>query len=48
MGGSNDCVLVVRVDGVVEDVHVPKVYPQPGELGCDPWTALAGDPSPLH
>lgn len=48
MGGPDDCVLVARVDGEVIDVYAPRVYLQPGELGCGPWTALAEDLRPPH
>ncbi|MFC0705294.1 hypothetical protein [Cellulomonas uda] len=34
-------------DGVVRDVHVPRVYLQPGELGCYADTAFA-DLRPPH
>lgn len=48
MGGADDCVLVKRVDGVVTDVYAPRVYLQPGELGCKAGTALVEDLSPPH
>lgn len=41
LGGVDDCVLVSRVDGVVGDVYPPRVYLQPGELGCTASTALS-------
>lgn len=46
-GLGDDCVLVARVDGTVVDVHPPRVYLQPGELGCGGYTALA-DLRPPH
>lgn len=45
MGWSSSCVLVHRVDGVVEDVYVPDVSLQPGEMGCAGWTAITTPPS---
>jgi len=48
MGGVDDCVLVKRANGVVTDVYAPRVYLQPGELGCTPWTALEEDLRPPH
>ena len=45
MGWSSSCVLVHRVDGVVEDVYVPDVSLQPGEMGCEGWTAITTPPS---
>lgn len=42
-----DCVLLALARGEVVDVHVPSVYLQPGELGCQGTTALHGDiPAP--
>ena len=41
MGSADDCVLMSRVNGVVEQLSVPQVLLQPGELGCAPSTALA-------
>ena len=47
-GDGDDRVLVARGrDGVVRDVHVPRVYLQPGELGCYADTAFA-DLRPPH
>ena len=45
MGWAGDGVLVHRVDGVVEDVYVPDVSLQPGEMGCEGWTAITTPPS---
>jgi len=47
MGDADDCLLVQRVDGVVATVSAPRVYLQPGELGCRAGTALA-DLTPPH
>lgn len=47
MGGADDCVLVSRVDGVVADLHPPRVLLQEGEYGCRPETALV-DPAQLQ
>ncbi|QCB93053.1 hypothetical protein [Cellulomonas shaoxiangyii] len=41
-GDEDDCVLVARIDGTVQDVHVTPVQLQPGEAGCTSGTALAG------
>jgi len=46
-GDGDDCVLVGRFGGEVQDVHVPSVYLQPGELGCTAGTAFA-DLRPPH
>lgn len=46
-GDDDDCVLVGRFGGEVQDVHVPSVYLQPGELGCTAGTAFA-DLRPPH
>lgn len=40
MGDADDCLLVKRGADGVEVLHVPKILLQPGELGCDPDTAL--------
>jgi hypothetical protein len=40
MGDTDSCVLFLRSDGVVEQLHVPRVLLQPGEYGCRPSTAL--------
>lgn len=47
MGAESRCVLVRRVDGVTERVYAPRVYLQPGELGCRGTTALS-DLRPPH
>jgi hypothetical protein len=47
MGDAGTCLLVRRLDGVVERVYAPSVYLQPGELGCRATTALA-DLRPPH
>lgn len=47
MGTEKTCVLVRRVDGVTERVYAPRVYLQPGELGCRGTTALS-DLRPPH
>lgn len=47
MGSADDCVLVARVDGVVSRVMPAPILLQPGELGCQPGTALA-DPAQLR
>lgn len=47
MGTERRCVLVRRVDGVTERVYAPRVYLQPGELGCRGTTALS-DLRPPH
>ncbi|WP_336632809.1 MULTISPECIES: hypothetical protein [unclassified Microbacterium] len=47
MGTESTCVLVRRVGEVTEQVHAPRVYLQPGELGCRGTTAL-GDLRPPH
>lgn len=47
-GDDDDCVLVARSSaGEVDDVYVPSVYLQPGELGCRASTAFA-DLRPPH
>jgi len=46
-GDDDDCVLVGRFGGEVQDVYVPSVYLQPGELGCQADTAFA-DLRPPH
>jgi hypothetical protein len=40
MGDADDCLLVKRNGDGVEVLHVPEILLQPGELGCDPDTAL--------
>ena len=47
MGAADDCVLVSRVDGVVSRVMPAPILLQPGELGCQPGTALI-DPAQLR
>ncbi|MFC5930380.1 hypothetical protein D6T64_18445 [Cryobacterium melibiosiphilum] len=44
---SEDCVLVARVDGMVSRVMPAPILLEPGELGCQPGTALA-DPAQLR
>lgn len=39
--GEDDCLLGVRLAGEVEVWSPSPVQLQPGELTCDPWTALA-------
>ncbi|EXJ50649.1 MULTISPECIES: hypothetical protein [unclassified Microbacterium] len=46
MGTERRCVLVRRVDGT-ERVYAPRVYLQPGELGCRGTTARS-DLRPPH
>lgn len=43
-----DCVLVALVRGEAVDVHVPSIYLEPGELGCQGKTALHGDVAAPH
>ena len=40
MGDADDCLLVKRDSAGVQVLQVPAVLLQPGELGCDPDTAL--------
>jgi hypothetical protein len=47
VGSASDCVLVKGDGAAVEDLYVPSVLLQPGELGCAPSTALA-DPELLR
>jgi hypothetical protein len=47
MGAAADCVLVSRVDGVVSRVIPAPIRLEPGELGCQPGTALT-DPAQLR
>ncbi|WP_147915842.1 hypothetical protein [Ruania zhangjianzhongii] len=47
-GDDDDCVLVLRTGtGEVDDVHVPSIYLNRGELGCRASTAFA-DLRPPH
>ncbi len=43
MGDADDCLLVRRSAEGVEVLYVPSILLQPGELGCDPETALLPD-----
>ncbi|GAA3810626.1 hypothetical protein CSO01_21010 [Cellulomonas soli] len=45
-GGPDDCVMLVRGAAGVSYVHVSPVQLQPGESGCNPWTALDPPPPP--
>ena len=40
MGDADDCLLVKRDRGGVQVLYVPSILLQPGELGCNPGTAL--------
>ena len=40
MGDADDCLLVTRSAEGVEVLYVPSILLQPGELGCNPETAL--------
>ncbi|WP_448811722.1 hypothetical protein [Agromyces bauzanensis] len=40
MGDANDCLLVKRDSEGVQVLNVPSILLKPGELGCDPDTAL--------
>ncbi|WP_022890370.1 hypothetical protein [Agromyces italicus] len=40
MGQGDECLLVKRTASVVEVVHAPSILLEPGELGCQPSTAL--------
>ena len=40
MGDADDCLLVKRDSEGVKVLNVPDILLKPGELGCDPDTAL--------